>query len=107
MGWRRWRARFERHDVQWTRPLWQQGRADLRTYLDRQGAGSAGGPTNADPGYVPDPGARGFAAARPLGIECRGADGHASCAGFMARSALEHIPHQEAQDHVTEDRAIC
>ncbi|KPP84916.1 MAG: tRNA(Ile)-lysidine synthase TilS [Rhodobacteraceae bacterium HLUCCA08] len=96
-------ARFERHDVQWTRPLWQQGRADLRTYLDRQGQDWLEDPTNADPGYDRTRAREVLAALGPLGIDAAGLTGTAH-ALFMARSALEHYTHQEARTHVTEDR---
>lgn len=60
--------RFDRQGMQWARPFWQQGRAELRDYLRRNDVGWVDDPTNEDETYDRPKARKILAGLAPLGI---------------------------------------
>lgn len=105
-------TQFERNGVRWSRPFWQQSRADLRDYLRRQDVPWVDDPTNEDERYERPKARKALAALAPLGID---ADVLKTVAMNMAASrtvletytldAVENVVTFEAGDLVVDTRA--
>lgn len=93
-------AQFERYNVQWARPLWQQTRADLRDYLSRHEVSWIEDPSNEDLSQTRPKARKVLEALAPLGIDVEGLKSTA-LALAMAKGALEHLAIEEARRVVT------
>jgi tRNA(Ile)-lysidine synthase len=89
------RPQFTRHDLLWARPLWQQGREELRDYLRRHDVTWVDDPTNDDPAYTRTLARQALVALEPLGID-RKTLHNISHNLAMTRATLEHYTRQEA-----------
>ncbi len=89
-------TRFERHGASWSRPFWQQSRADLRDYLRRHDVPWVDDPTNEDETHERPKARKTLAALAPLGVTV---DGLKDVALNMlsARTALEHYALEEGR----------
>ncbi|WP_299028715.1 tRNA lysidine(34) synthetase TilS [uncultured Sulfitobacter sp.] len=95
-------SRFERDGIAWSRPLWQQTRADLRAYLQRHNIVWAEDPSNDDPRYLRTKVRRILPQLADLGITADSI--HQSAFALrQAQAALAHYARQEAEAHVTQD----
>ncbi|MDA9207469.1 tRNA lysidine(34) synthetase TilS [Octadecabacter sp.] len=94
--------RFERNGVEWSRPFWQQSRADLRDYLRRHDVPWVDDPTNEDMSYERPKARQILKALAPLGVST---DVVKSVAMSMhsASSALQYYAREEARRTVSID----
>ncbi|WP_420861107.1 tRNA lysidine(34) synthetase TilS [Algirhabdus cladophorae] len=88
---------FRRHDMEWTRPLWQVSRADLRAYLDRHNVTWIEDPSNDDPRFTRVQMRQALAVLEPLGITAQ-ALSTVSTNLSSAKSALEFYAMDAARD---------
>ena len=95
--------RFERNGIKWSRPFWQQSRAELRDYLRRHDVPWVDDPTNEDMSYERPKARKILKEITPLGIST---DVVKSVAMSMhsASSALQHYAGEEARRTVSIDR---
>ncbi len=89
-------TQFERHGIQWSRPLWQFERAALRDYLNRHGVSWAEDPTNADLAHDRTRARAALAALSDLGITAERLK-EVALNLFTARGALAHYTAKEAR----------
>lgn len=94
---------FDRDNVQWARPLWQQTRAELRDYLRRNGVTWIEDPSNEDLTQTRPKARKVLEALAPLGIDVEGLKSTAAALS-SARSAVEAYTFDEARRIVTTDR---
>lgn len=96
--------RFERHGVQWARPLTRQSRADLRDYLQRHDVAWAEDPTNDDDAFERTHARQALKELAPLGITT---DVLASVSGSMRRAsdALRQYTRIESRRYIVQDQA--
>lgn len=94
--------RFERNGVEWSRPFWQQSRADLRDYLRRHDVPWVDDPTNEDMSYERPKARKILKELAPIGVTT---DVVTSVAMSMhsASSALQYYAREEAQRSVSID----
>lgn len=95
-------TRFMRHGIMWCRPLWQQGREELRAYLRRHGVAWVEDPSNDDPRYLRTKARAALPHLKALGIDARSIHQSAS-ALRQAQAALAEYTCQEAGRHVTQE----
>ncbi|QMU57889.1 MAG: tRNA lysidine(34) synthetase TilS [Boseongicola sp.] len=98
-------SRFERHGVEWIRPLLEQPREVLRDYLRSKNIRWCDDPSNEDVRFERVEVRRALKVLSSLGIDAKSLARVASNAG-VAKSALDHYAHSEVAEHelVTEDR---
>ncbi|WP_375280292.1 tRNA lysidine(34) synthetase TilS [Pseudooctadecabacter sp.] len=95
-------TQFERHDIRWARPFWQQNRADLRGFLRRHDVPWVEDPTNEDDSYERPRVRKALATLADLGIDHDTLKAVAiNMAG--ARGALEHYTAEAARTVVRHD----
>lgn len=95
-------TQFDRHDVQWARPLWQQSRADLRDHLNRHDVPWVDDPTNEDDAFERSRTRKALKVLSDLEIDT---DVLKSVAIHMAgaRGALEYYTAKAARDVAREE----
>ena len=94
--------RFVRHGISWARPLWQQGREELREYLRRRNVAWVDDPSNDDPRYTRTKVRRLLPKLAQAGITVDNIH-HSAFALRQAQGALAHYTRQEAAAHVRQD----
>lgn len=95
--------RFFRHGIRWARPLWQQSRAELRSYLRRHGVDWVEDPSNDDGQFERSRARKVLQHLNGLGI---GADALTSVSVAMrsTSNALTHYARLEARQCVAQER---
>ena len=95
-------TRFSRNGIEWSRPLWQQSRNDLRDYLRRHDVRWAEDPSNDDPRYTRTRVRWVLPQLADLGITAQSIH-HSAFALREAQTALAHYTRQEAAVHVRQE----
>lgn len=95
-------VRFTRDDIVWARPLWQQSRTELRSYLERHNVTWVEDPSNDDPRYARTQVRLALPALAQIGITSETLH-HSAFALRQAREALAHYTYQEALTHITQE----
>ncbi|MGL5012634.1 MAG: tRNA lysidine(34) synthetase TilS [Paracoccaceae bacterium] len=95
------RFRWSDHGVRWHRPLLNHSRAELRSYLRRQGIAWVDDPTNDDDTYTRIKARKALAALAPLGITVKSLKttiNHLSMARDALRETLQSVVAQEVTE---------
>ena len=95
-------SQFERNGIWWSRPLWQQRREQLRTYLRCHQVEWVDDPSNDDPKYMRTLARRILPMLGELGIDADSIH-HSAFALRQAQNALSHYTCKEAEKHVQQD----
>jgi len=93
---------FERDGMTWARPLWQQSRAALRSYLRRHNITWVDDPSNDDPKYLRTKARAILPQLADVGIDAQGLH-HTAVALRQAQAALAQYTRQEAEKHLRQD----
>jgi len=88
-------VRFERENMRWARPFWQQSREGLRDYLRRHDVAWVDDPTNDDEAHERPKARKALAALAPLGIT----------PDVLKSVALNMVGSKDALDRYTRDEA--